>query len=86
MHAIILNSTKPIVTAMDRLISLDIGERGGFGGSHIVYMLCMIVVSMFIFSMIIFTCGDSNDQNKWHGGGGGGGGGCGGGWGAIWLL
>ena len=73
MHAIILNSTKPIATAMARLISLDIGETGGFEGPHIVFMLCIIVVSMSIFSMIIFACGNSNDRNKRHGGGGGGG-------------
>ncbi|KAJ0535524.1 hypothetical protein HanRHA438_Chr09g0412421 [Helianthus annuus] len=77
---------------MARLIGLDSGEGVGifkFESSHIVFMLCMIVVSLSVLSMIIFACGDPNDQgshkkHRHHGrsSGGffsGGGGACGGG-------
>ncbi|MFS7970975.1 hypothetical protein Hanom_Chr09g00827221 [Helianthus anomalus] len=82
---------------MARLIGLDSGEGVGnfkFESSHIVFMLCMIVVSLSVLSMVIFACSDSNDHgsHKKHrhhgrssggffsgGGGGFGGGGCGGG-------
>ncbi|KAL8238011.1 hypothetical protein R6Q59_019092 [Mikania micrantha] len=70
---------------MARLIDLS-GFEGGvsleFEGSHIVFLLCMILVSVSILSMVIFACGDGTqeDQSSNKGGGGGcGGGGCGGG-------
>ncbi|KAK1431154.1 hypothetical protein QVD17_14429 [Tagetes erecta] len=83
---------------MARLFNLNNnGEGGGlieFDKSHIVFMLCMIVVSMSVLSMVIFACGDSSDhdsrkKHRHHGhtsggffassdGGGGGGGGGGG--------
>ncbi|GKB13203.1 hypothetical protein Tco_0847126 [Tanacetum coccineum] len=52
---------------MARLISLNSSERGEiykFEGSHIVFMLCMILVSMSILSMIIFACGDSYEPSS----------------------
>ncbi|KAJ0481784.1 hypothetical protein HanRHA438_Chr13g0604991 [Helianthus annuus] len=52
---------------MVRLISLNSGEEGGIlelEGSHIVFMLCMIVVSISVLTMIIFACGDSNDNDS----------------------
>ncbi|KAJ6769876.1 hypothetical protein OIU79_020686 [Salix purpurea] len=55
------------------------------GSSEAFLLLCMIVVSLSIISMVIFACGDSNSgggkRHGWGGGacGGGGGGACGGG-------
>lgn len=76
---------------MARMISLDSGFGVGilkFEGSHILFMLCMIVVSMSVLSMIIFGCADSNDHDshkkrrrhgRFGGSAGGGGAACGGG-------
>nr|GEY90775.1 dachshund homolog 1-like [Tanacetum cinerariifolium] len=52
---------------MARLIGLDSGEGVGilnFEGPSIVFMLCMIVVSMCVLSMIIFACGDSSNRES----------------------
>nr|KAJ0195023.1 hypothetical protein LSAT_V11C700381230 [Lactuca sativa] len=51
---------------MARMIDIG-GNSGGilnFEGSHIAFMLCMIVVSMSVLSMIIFACGDSGDHKS----------------------
>ncbi|KVH88962.1 hypothetical protein Ccrd_024217 [Cynara cardunculus var. scolymus] len=69
---------------MARSIDFGIGNGRGileFQGSHIVFMLCMFLVSMSILSMVIFACGDSGGHNttrKKHNRHSGGGGGCGG--------
>ncbi|KAJ6333503.1 hypothetical protein OIU77_009385 [Salix suchowensis] len=54
------------------------------GSSEAFLLLCMIVVSLSIISMVIFACGDSSGGIR-HGRGGyaGGGGGCGGGGGGC---
>ncbi|KAI3753469.1 hypothetical protein L2E82_25523 [Cichorium intybus] len=61
------------LNTMQRLQSYD---------AHIEFLICVILLSMSIFSIIIFVCGDS-DHQQCHGGGGvdggGGGGGDGGG-------
>ncbi|KAK9065227.1 hypothetical protein SSX86_016610 [Deinandra increscens subsp. villosa] len=52
---------------MARLIGLDSHEGGGIlklEGTHIVFMMCMIIVSMSILSLIIFACGDPHDHDK----------------------
>ncbi|KAJ0507869.1 hypothetical protein HanRHA438_Chr11g0487631 [Helianthus annuus] len=81
---------------MARLIDLggNIGDEIlESNGSHIVFMLCMILVSMSIISMVIFVCGDNpaadkptpegQSSKKDQGGGGCGGGGGGGGGGGC---
>ncbi|KAJ9560788.1 hypothetical protein OSB04_005948 [Centaurea solstitialis] len=73
---------------MARLIDFGISKGSGileFQGSHIVFMLCMFLVSMSILSIVIFACGDSGGHDarkkrRRHSGGdfgGGGGAGCG---------
>ncbi|KAJ6736706.1 hypothetical protein OIU85_018836 [Salix viminalis] len=60
----------------------SVHSEAGFllGSSEAFLLLCMIVVSLSIISMVIFACGDSNsDGDRRHGQGGHGGGGCGGG-------
>ncbi|EOX92862.1 Uncharacterized protein TCM_001723 [Theobroma cacao] len=53
------------------------GEAGVSGG---LFLLCMIVFSLSIISMVIFACGDNNSGKPRHNHGAGGGGcGCGGG-------
>ena len=43
------------------------------GSTNGLLLLCMIIMSLSIISMVIFVCGDFDDSH--HGGGGGGGGG-----------
>ncbi|KAJ6353156.1 hypothetical protein OIU76_002212 [Salix suchowensis] len=59
----------------------SVHSEAGFllGSSEAFLLLCMIVVSLSIISMVIFACGDSNSGKGRRHGGGGGGGGCGGG-------
>ncbi|OVA19706.1 hypothetical protein BVC80_9059g25 [Macleaya cordata] len=69
------------------LESMGGGGRGDIGGisnsGSVLLLLCMIVISLSIVSMIIFVCGEDpdqkskNDRGTTDGGGGGGGGGCG---------
>ncbi|KAK1439724.1 hypothetical protein QVD17_05544 [Tagetes erecta] len=52
---------------MARLI--DVGDDGRgemleFEGSHIVFVLCMILVSMSVLSIVIFVCGDHPADNE----------------------
>ncbi|KAJ6736707.1 hypothetical protein OIU85_018837 [Salix viminalis] len=59
----------------------SVHSEAGFllGSSEAFLLLCMIVVSLSIISMVIFACGDSNSGgSRRHGQGGLGGGGCGG--------
>ncbi|KAF9672368.1 hypothetical protein SADUNF_Sadunf11G0034400 [Salix dunnii] len=58
----------------------SVHSEAGFllGSSGAFLLLCMIVVSLSIISMVIFACGDSN-SDRGRKGGNGGGGGCGGG-------
>ncbi|GAB4859667.1 hypothetical protein Ancab_011147, partial [Ancistrocladus abbreviatus] len=51
---------------------VDVGSSGGL------FLLCAVVVSLSIISMIVFACADGIDRRRWAGGGGGGGA-CGGG-------
>ncbi|OMO69315.1 hypothetical protein CCACVL1_19557 [Corchorus capsularis] len=37
--------------------------RGGSGG---LLLLCMIVFSISIISMIVFACGDDGNSGRWH--------------------
>ncbi|KAL4555285.1 hypothetical protein LXL04_037900 [Taraxacum kok-saghyz] len=58
------NSIVATATTMARLIDLS-GNNGGilkFEGSNIVFMLCMILVSMSILSMVIFACGSPDHE------------------------
>ena len=65
----------------------SVHSEAGFllGSSEAFLLLCMVVVSLSIISMVIFACGDSNSgggrPNTGGAGacGGGGGGACGGG-------
>ncbi|GLU12161.1 hypothetical protein SLE2022_288630 [Rubroshorea leprosula] len=64
------------------------GEEGGFlldskGGG--LFLICMIVASLSLISMVVFACGDSGHKPRRSVGygGGGGGGGCGGGGGGC---
>ncbi|KAK3024752.1 hypothetical protein RJ639_043695 [Escallonia herrerae] len=48
---------------------------GGWGG---LFLLCMVILSVSILSMILFACADGPEKKRrGGGGGGGGGGGCG---------
>ncbi|GLT48348.1 hypothetical protein SLA2020_219790 [Shorea laevis] len=58
------------------------GEEGGFqldskGGG--LFLICMIVASLSLISMVVFACGDSGHKPRRRGDGGGGCGGGGGG-------
>ena len=62
----------------------SVHSEAGFllDSSEAFLLLCMIVVSLSIISMVIFACGDSGSGGGGCGGGGGGGG-CGGGGGGC---
>ena len=49
------------------------------GSTNGLLLLCMIIMSLSIISMVIFVCGDSDRRPYRGGGGGAAGGGCGGG-------
>ncbi|GLU12170.1 hypothetical protein SLE2022_288710 [Rubroshorea leprosula] len=71
---------------MARDVILFHGEEGGFlmdSNGCVLYLICMIVASLSLLSMVVFACGDSGNKPRRRGGifGGSGGGstGCGGG-------
>ncbi|GKV25404.1 hypothetical protein SLEP1_g34851 [Rubroshorea leprosula] len=80
-------NTKFFHRCMARDVIVFRGEEGGFlldskGGG--LFLICMIVASLSLISMVVFACGDSGQKPRRSVGyGGGGGGGCGGGGGGC---